>query len=191
MAFDENKEDQLTGKQEAFCQAYLIDFNGAKAARLAGYAEDSAHVEASRLLSNANIQARITQLRQEMGKNFNITRERIAQEYARIGFMDIRNIFDKDGRLKSPENWSDDEAAAIAGLETEQLFEGFGEDREIIGQLKKVKLTDKKGALDSLVKLMGYAAPDKIAPVDPDGNALRSFTDDQVDKLLSVIRENK
>jgi len=181
----DQQEIKLTEKQEAFCNAYLIDFNGAKAARLAGYAEDSAHVEASRLLSNANIQARITELRVLMGKQFNITRERIAQEYARIGFVDIRNIFDDNGKLKDPKDWSDDEAAAIAGLESENIYDGKGEDREMIGYLKKVKLTDKKGALDSLVKLMGYAAPDKTSLTDPDGNAVQPIIN------INVVRKEK
>lgn len=152
----------LTEKQEAFCQSYLIDFNGARAAREAGYSEDSARQEASRLLTNANIQARIHELREATGKAFNITRERIAQELARIGFMDIRNIFDENGQLKSPENWSDEEAAAIAGLETEQTFEWIDKEKIWTGYLKKVKLTDKRAALDSLAKLMGYNEPYKM-----------------------------
>lgn len=158
---DEKTEKKLTEKEEAFCQAYLIDFNGAKAARLAGYSENSDRQIAAENLAKPYIQARITELRASMGKSYNITRERIAQELARIGFMDIRNIFDENGSLKSPENWSDDEAAAIAGLETEQIFEGSGKDRVWTGYLKKVKLTDKRAALDSLSKLMGYNEPEK------------------------------
>lgn len=178
-------EIKLTEKQEAFCNAYLIDFNGAKAARAAGYAEDSSNVEASRLLASANIQARITELRTQMGKSFNISRERIAQELARIGFLDIRNVFNENGSLKDPKEWGDDEAAAIAGLETEQTFEGSGEDRTWTGYLKKVKLTDKKAALDSLAKLMGYNAPDKASLVDPDGNSIQPVIN------ITVVRTKK
>jgi len=182
---EEDQKIELTEKQEAFCQSYLLDFNGARAARDAGYAADSANVEASRLLTNANIQARINELRAQMGKAFNITRERIAQEYARIGFVDIRNIFDENGKLKDPKDWSDDEAAAIAGLESENIYDGKGDDREMIGYLKKVKLTDKKGALDSLVKLMGYAAPDKTALTDNEGNNIQPIIN------INVVRKEK
>jgi phage terminase small subunit len=152
---------ELTEKEEAFCNAYLIDFNGAKAARMAGYSESSAKEIASQNLTKLHIRARITELRQQMGKAYNVTRERIAQELARIGFLDIRNVFDEQGRLKDPREWSDEEAAAIAGLETEQTFEGYGDDRTWTGYLKKVKLTDKRAALDSLAKLMGYNEPEK------------------------------
>ena len=160
MAEGEDKK-KLTEKQELFCQRYLIDFNATKAAKEAGYSEDTAHSIGWENLRKPEIQNRITELRQQMGKAYNVTRERIAQELARIGFMDIRNIFDENGTLKSPENWSDDEAAAIAGLETEQTFDGYGKDRVWTGYLKKVKLTDKRAALDSLSKLMGYNEPEK------------------------------
>lgn len=163
MALDEIPEKRLTEKQEAFCQSYLIDFNGARAARDAGYSVDSAKEEASRLLTNANIQNRINELRLQMGKAFNVTRERIAQELARIGFLDIRKCFDENGVLKQPAEWSDDEAAGISGLETEQLFEYDDEgEKNWTGYLKKVKLSDKRAALDSLAKLMGYNEPDKL-----------------------------
>jgi phage terminase small subunit len=155
-------EIKLTDKQESFCQAYLIDFNATKAAKLAGYSEDTAHSIGWENLRKPEIQKRITELREQTGKTYNVTRERIAQELARIGFMDIRNIFDENGVLKSPDNWPDDEAAAIAGLESEQIFEGFGEERTWTGYLKKVKLSDKRAALDSLSKLMGYNEPDKV-----------------------------
>lgn len=160
---DEEQENTLTEKQEAFCQSYLLDFNGARAAKEAGYAEDSARQEASRLLTNVNIRARIYQLRKEMGKLFNITRERIAQEYSRIAFFDIKKAFDAEGELIPITQLDDDTAAAIAGIEVSNDWEKDENNRPVIvGQLKKIKISDKRSALDSLVKLMGYAEPDKM-----------------------------
>lgn len=159
----------LTEKEEAFCQQYLIDFNGARAAREAGYSTDSARAIAAENLTKPHITARILELRAEMGKQFNITRERIAQEYARIAFGDIRKIFKEDGSLLLPFEWDDDTAAAIAGIDTDELKT----DGLPIGVTRKVKLSDKRAALDSLVKLMGYAAPVKTAFTDPDGNPIQ------------------
>jgi phage terminase small subunit len=162
----------LTEKEELFCQSYLIDFNGARAAREAGYSSDSAKEIACENLTKPHIRARIQELRTEMGKSFNITRERIAQEYSRMAFGDIRKIFKADGSLLLPHEWDDDTAAIIAGLDTDELFEGAGQDREQIGYTKKVKLNDKRAALDSLVKMMGYAAPTKTELTGADGNEL-------------------
>jgi hypothetical protein len=59
----------LTARQEAFCLAYLTVPYGARAAIIAGYAPSGARVEASRLLTNANIVARIAELRGEIAKH--------------------------------------------------------------------------------------------------------------------------
>ncbi|MCC3159693.1 terminase small subunit [Hymenobacter sp. 15J16-1T3B] len=49
----------LTPKQELFCLEYLKDLNGTQAAIRAGYAKESAQEQASRLLSNAMVAARV------------------------------------------------------------------------------------------------------------------------------------
>lgn len=151
----------LTEKQELFVQAYLIDFNATKAAKSAGYSEDTAGAIGWENLRKPEIQARIEEVRSEMGKSFNVTRERLAQELARIAYSDLRQAFDDKGALKSPENWSDDVAAVIASVEVDELFEGFGEDRIQIGYTKKLKVWEKVKAIEALTKLMGYNAPEK------------------------------
>lgn len=150
----------LTGKQEAFCNEYLVDLNGTQAAIRAGYSEDSAANIAYENMRKPEISARIAELRDQMGRGFNITRERIAQEYARIAFFDIRKIYDGE-QLKPLEQISDDEAAAIGGVK--RAVTTFGDEDNGGEKVSvEVKIWDKRAALDSLVKLMGFAAPDKI-----------------------------
>ncbi len=50
---------ELTDRQQAFIEHYIVCLNGAEAARRAGYAASGARQEASRLLSNADIRAAI------------------------------------------------------------------------------------------------------------------------------------
>ncbi|MBN9520201.1 terminase small subunit [bacterium] len=88
-------------------------------------------------------------------KTHEVTIERVKQEYARLAFLDIRKAFDENGNLKLVHELDDDTAAAIAGLDVEELWEGRGEDRENIGRLRKIKLSDKRGALDSLATHLG------------------------------------
>ncbi len=52
----------LTHRQEAFAQAYAEEPNGAAAARAAGYAPSGAKQEASRLLADPDIAARVEAL---------------------------------------------------------------------------------------------------------------------------------
>ena len=58
-----NGVDMLTDKQERFCQEYVVDLNSAAAARRAGYSKRTANRQGSRLLSNVDIQRRISELR--------------------------------------------------------------------------------------------------------------------------------
>ena len=53
----------LNAKHEIFCQEYLKDLNGTQAAIRAGYSAKTAHVQASKLLSNPNISARVKELK--------------------------------------------------------------------------------------------------------------------------------
>lgn len=163
---------KLTPKQERFCQTYLIDFNASRAARDAGYSKKTDFIIGWKLLREDNIQRRLDQLRAKMGESFNITRERIAQEYARIGFLDMRKIYDEKGNLIPIHKLGDDEAAAISEVEVNNSTEIDDDGNLVFNITKKIKRSDKKGALDSLAKLMGYNAPDKIAPVTPDGKPI-------------------
>lgn len=47
----------LSAKQARFIAEYMVDANGARAARAAGYGEAGARVAAHRLLTNANVRA--------------------------------------------------------------------------------------------------------------------------------------
>lgn len=150
----------LTPKQELFCNEYLVDFNATRAAKAAGYSEDTAYSIGSENLRKPELQARIQALRDGIGKSFNITRERIAQEYARIAFFDIRKIYEGEN-LKPMDAISDDEAAAIGGVK--RSVTTFGDEDNGGEKVSvEVKIWDKKGALDSLCKLMGYNEPDKM-----------------------------
>ncbi len=57
------KNGRLTQKQEVFCLKYLELGNATQAALIAGYSSRSARFLASRLITKANIQLRIKELR--------------------------------------------------------------------------------------------------------------------------------
>jgi hypothetical protein len=67
----------LNGRQEEFCQAYVLTGNGAKAADRAGYARRAVRQQASRLLTNANILGRIAELRRDLGLKNEIDRDTV------------------------------------------------------------------------------------------------------------------
>ena len=78
----------------------------------------------------------------------------IEQMLARHALSDIRQLFDAEGRMISPEQLGDDLAAAIVGIEEEDYVRGKGENQES-GVRRKVKLADKQGAAKLLMQRRG------------------------------------
>jgi phage terminase small subunit len=66
---------ELSGKRELFCQEYVIDYNGAKAAIRAGYSEKCAKQEASKLLKIDEVLDRVKELQAEQVKRLSISQD--------------------------------------------------------------------------------------------------------------------
>lgn len=146
---------ELNDKQKRFCEEYLVDLNATQAAIRAGYSENTAKEQASRLLTNVNLQEYLTTLRLELQQDTGVTPKRVIQEYARIAFSDIRALYNEDGSLKNITDLTEDEAAALAGVDVDELWDGYGEERQQNGLSKKIKRYDKVKALDSLARHLG------------------------------------
>lgn len=153
---------KLTPKQEQFCQEYLIDLNGTQAAIRAGYSPKTAKEQASYLLTNINIKNRVAELKAVRQSRVEITQDRVLQEYARLAFHDPRKFFDESGNLKNVTELDDDTAAALAGMDVSAEKSEDGQ----VSFTKKIKIADKKGALDSVARHLGMFN-DKLAV---DGN---------------------
>ena len=193
--------EKLTPKQERFVEEYLVDLNATQAAIRTGYSEKTAAEQASRLLTNVKIQTAIAAGRQRLADKAGISQERVLKEYARLAFLDIRKAFDEDGNLKPIHELDDDTAAAIAGLEvevrrvagdsTEELEDqahGGSLKRqrgELTARLHKIKLSDKKGALDSIARHLGMFV-DKTEITGKDGGPVVIQSKEQRDAAVAA-----
>ncbi len=134
---------------EQFAQNYIIDFNATRAATRAGYSPRSAHVTGFRMLNDVKVTERIQELKQELAIRVEITQERVIEEYAKIAFSNVEDVVawcKADPTLRSSEDISHSAHAAISEITvTPNAF----------GNTTKVKLHDKKGALDSIAKHLG------------------------------------
>jgi|TARA_R110002167_G_scaffold49885_1_gene145862 phage terminase small subunit len=72
--------DKLTARQLKFTREYAKDGNGTQAAIRAGYAPKSARIEASRLLTNANIGKAVTKFQENHREKTEVTIESLAAE---------------------------------------------------------------------------------------------------------------
>ncbi len=73
MTDDSQEAGGLTPKQQRFCREFLVDLNGTKASVRAGYSEKTAYSQASRLLKNVKVAARIAELQAETAKRLEVT----------------------------------------------------------------------------------------------------------------------
>ena len=157
MARKKGNPHNMTDQQWLFAQLYKTDpSRNATAAYRKAYptcrSEKTAGVNASRLLGNARVQAYLQESTEKAMKKFDITEERILQELGCIAFLDFAELVDSKGNLKDINDIPEHSRRAIAGLEISEIFEGEGSDRRLTGLLKKLRTSDKRGALELLGK---------------------------------------
>jgi len=145
----------MTPKQAAFVQQYLVDRNATQAAIRAGYSAKTASSAGERLLRNVEISAAIERETSDIAGRLGITAERVLQERSRLAFFDVRKLFRDDGSPIPVNELDAETAAAVAGLEVAEIWEGSGEDRHFVGYVKKYKLAGKDPNLASLEKYFG------------------------------------
>lgn len=140
---------KLTGMQEMFCREYIIDLNATQAAIRAGYSAKTAREQASRMLSNININNRIAELMKERKKRVNITADDVLINLYKMATLDISDIINDDGSIKPVSEWSEDWRRSVGGIDVSEQNIG-GETLTSI--IKKIKGVDKLKAWELLGK---------------------------------------
>lgn len=148
-------------RRNSFVEAYLSNGgNATDAAIQAGFSASSARRQGHRMTTDVHIAAMLDKRRAELCNTLEISTERILKERARLSFFDVRKLFDKNGQPLPITELDDDTAAAIAGIEVIEQYEGTGDDRVFVGFLKKYKLSDKGASLTALEKHLGMYEKD-------------------------------
>ena len=148
-------------RKTAFIAAYLANGrNATQAAITAGYSEKGARVRGSQLLADRNVSTAITERTEAIEKITGLDQERTLREVARVAYSDIRKVFRHDGTMVPIAEMDDDTAAIVGSVETLEEFSGTGEDREVSGYTKKIKLWDKNAALEKAMKFHGLYEKD-------------------------------
>ncbi|MBA8846251.1 phage terminase small subunit [Ochrobactrum sp. RH1CCR137] len=167
----------LTPKQERFVAEYLIDLNATQAAIRAGYSQKTAQQQGSRLLLNVLVQEAIAKGQNKTAAKLEITKERIVEELAKIGFSNMLDYMragtDGDPYLDFS-NLTREQAAALAEVTVEDFKDGRGEDARDVRRIK-FKLHDKKGALVDMAKMLGFMI-EKHEHSGPDGGPIQTET---------------
>lgn len=145
----------LTPKQKKFADEWLIDHNSTRAALAAKYSKKTAGSQGSRLLKNVDIKKYIKAKQDVLAKKADISQERVMKEIGRVAFADIRKYFTGKNNMIPVTSLDDEAAAALAGVEVDELYHGSEGGKYWVGQTKKIKLNDKMKALEMLAKHFG------------------------------------
>lgn len=78
--------------------------------------------------------------------------DRVLKELKHMGTVDISQAYDEHNKLKPLSEIPEEVRRCISGVDTEELFEGVGKDREMVGYTKKIKIFDKIKALELIGK---------------------------------------
>jgi len=166
---------QLTAKQEAFCQEYMIDLNATQAAIRAGYSESTAGSIGGENLQKPEIQARISQLKAERSESTKIDAAYVLRRLHQIDEMDVADILNDDLTMRPLRDWPKTWRTTLSGLDIQQL--AVGEDSVSI--IKKIKWPDKVKNLELLGRHVDVKAFEKEQekPSDDMATVLQSLID--------------
>lgn len=149
------EKKDLSAKQKSFCQEYLIDSNGTQAAIRAGYSAVAAQGQASRLLSNAMVSAKIAELTAEKAADNLLTSQQTMQsqiDLLEFNLADILNCNETTGiwSYKPLAQWPE---------KAKQICSFHGIDK----QGNPIIRIDKQAAREALGKATGLYSDFNIA----------------------------
>lgn len=145
----QEKFAQLVASGSTYADAYRGAYNASK------MAVNTIYVKSSELMSDGKITVRVKELKDKTIKRNEVTLDEVLKEMAEWLKFNVKTIFNENGTMKLLHEMTDQEASCIASYEVVELFGGSGETRAQIGELKKVKLIDKRAVADMFLRKLG------------------------------------
>lgn len=194
---------KLTAKQQRFCDEYLIDLNGTRAYKVAYPSvkkDETARVNASRLLTNANVKTYIQERQKEREKRTEITQDSVLRELALIAFAkasDYARVVEKDAMVEVDghmvpvldEDGNQVKYRTVEPILTDELTE---DQKKAIAVIKKgrdgfeIKPYSKIQALELLGKHLGMFT-EKVEVKNTTPNAFEGLTTEELKKLIDNV----
>jgi len=161
-------QKKLTTKERKFCHEYIIEWNGAKSARDAGYSEKTCAEIAHQNLTKIHIQQYIEFIKNDFEKECGISKIKQLREYTKIAYSNIAHLHNTWIELKEFEALTNEQKECIESIDTktetrrEYNPKTNKKDLEVTTNYVKIKLYSKLTALERIDKLIGYNAVEKI-----------------------------
>jgi phage terminase small subunit len=155
--------EKLTDKQRRFCEEYVVDWNGTRAAIAAGYSEKTAYAIAGQNLRKLELKAYIEEIKNDLSRLSGVTALRNIKELAKVAYTNVSDFKEDWFKFKRFEDLTEDQKAAIAEITHSEL--NIGED--MVKVVEKLKVHDKLKAIAMLNKMFGY---DIVEPEKEESN---------------------
>lgn len=143
---------QLRRRQRRFVEAYVEIGNGAEAMRRIGYKGKRPDSAAYKMLQRPEVREAIEDYERIVSGE---AKKRIFRTIRQLEFIesfDPRRLVGPDGEVLPLHELPEEVAAAIAGIEIEELFAGKGEKRQQIGRTRKYRIASKIDASKLLLQ---------------------------------------
>lgn len=156
------KKDRLLKKlgpqHKKFVLEYLKDHNAKAAAIRAGYSEKTAGQKAYNLIRDPLVVEYLAEQTQERNERVKVDADFVLEEIVKIHEMDLADILNPDGSIKSIADWPKIWRQMVSAVDLAEMFEGSGDQRQIVGILKKIKWPDKVKNLEMMGKHVNIQA---------------------------------
>jgi phage terminase small subunit len=145
----------LTNKQRRFVEEYLIDLNATQAAIRAGYSKKTARQIGEENLSKPDIAKAVQEAQAKRSERTEVDVDYVVKRMVEIDQMDVMDIMTDSMSLKPVSDWPRVWRQYLSGFDLAEMFEGRGEERDMVGILKKIKWPDKIKNLELLGRHLG------------------------------------
>ena len=136
-------------RHEAFVRA-LLEGKSARAAYIAaGYKAAGAEANASRLIRNHKVAARITELKAKAAEGAVATARQVLEELTKIGLANMQDYVGPRGQVVDVSELTREQTAAIQEVTVDTYLDGDGENAREVKKVR-LKLADKRAALVDL-----------------------------------------
>jgi phage terminase small subunit len=165
-----NSTKKLNAQEQAFVDEYLIDLKPYDAAIAAGYAETTAKTKAYLWVSNSkcpknkrHVLRAIAKAKIKRSERTNISADYVLNRLVQIDQMDVLDILEEDGSMKLISEWPKVWRTTLSALDISEIWGSGGDERAMVGVLRKIKWPDKVKNLELLGKHVDVQAfKDKI-----------------------------
>lgn len=134
-----------------FVLAYVDHWDGPRAVREAGFTEGHVSHKARNLLDDPEIQEMICDAVVGRLKRLRANGDYVLRELMDMWEADVGDILDTDGYVRPLGEWPTIWKRMLNGFENVELFDGKGEDRAKVADLKKLKWVDR----GKIIELIG------------------------------------